>query len=106
MSNEPLKKLEKRHSRRAKMTKKLRVRPSDPEDEHFEEFPVSVNVSRHGIYFHTKRSDYREGMRLFVTYPYTFANDPMKAEYIAQVVRTEKLADNRIGVAVKLLSTI
>ena len=84
----------------------LRVRPSDPADEHFEELPVTSNVSRHGLYFHTNRTDYRVGMRLFITYPFTFGNDPLKAEYVAEVVRTEQLDDKRVGVAVRLITTI
>jgi hypothetical protein len=95
--------VEKRLSRRAKISKMLRVRP---EDEHFEELPVTSNVSRHGLYFHTNRTDYRKGMRLLITYPFTFGDDPMKAEYLAEVVRTEKLDDKRVGVAVRLITTI
>lgn len=97
---------EKRLSRRAKMSQMIRVRPSDPDDEHFEELPVTVNVSKHGLYFHTNRIDYRVGMRLFITYPFTFADDPMKTEYVAEVLRTEQLANKRTGVAVRLLTTI
>jgi PilZ domain len=106
MSNNQTTQAEKRLSRRAKMSQMLRVRPSDPDDEHFEELPVTINVSRHGIYFHTNRIDYRVGMRLFITYPFTFANDPMKTEYVAEVLRVEQLANNRVGVAVRLLMTI
>jgi hypothetical protein len=97
---------EKRLSRRAKMSQMIRVRPSDPEDEHFEELPITVNVSKQGLYFHTYRTDYRQGMRLFVTYPFTFASDPMQTEYLAEVVRVEQLQDKRIGIAARLLMTI
>jgi hypothetical protein len=97
---------EKRLSRRAKMSKMIRVRPSDPEAEHFEELPFTLNVSKHGLYFHTNRTDYHTGMRLFITYPFTFANDPMKVEYLAEVLRADQLGNNRIGVAVRLLMTI
>jgi hypothetical protein len=45
-------------------------------------------------------------MRLFVTYPFTFENDPMKTEYLAEVVRIEQLPDNKFGVAVRLMMTI
>ena len=47
-----------RRSRRAKMARPMRVRPSDPRDAHFEDLPVSVNVSKEGIYFHTRRETY------------------------------------------------
>jgi hypothetical protein len=98
--------MEKRLNRRAKMSRMLRVRPSDPNDEHFEELPVSTNVSRQGIYFHTNRPGYRKGMRLFITFPFTFAQDPMACEYLAEVVRVDKLPDARSGVAVHLLMKV
>jgi hypothetical protein len=106
MPNTETANMEKRLSRRAKMSRLLRVRPSDPDDEHFEELPVSTNVSKEGIYFHTHRSDYYKGMRLFITVPFTFAQDPIACEYLAEVVRVEKLTDERVGVAVRLLMTI
>jgi hypothetical protein len=97
---------EKRLSRRAKVSRMMRVRPSDPDVEHFEELLVSTNESKQGIYFHTHRSDYYQGMRLFITFPFTFVRDPMKCEYLAEVVRVEKLNDERVGVAVRLLMTV
>jgi hypothetical protein len=98
--------MEKRLSRRAKVSRMLRVRPSDPNVEHFEELPVSTNASKQGIYFHTRRSGYYQGMRLFITFPFTFVHDPMTCEYLAEVVRDEKLVDERVGVAVRLLMTV
>jgi hypothetical protein len=80
----------------------LRVRPSDPRDQHFDEVVTSVNVSREGIYFLTRRASYYTGMRLFVTFPYSSPHDPMNCEYVGQVVRTEKLPNNKFGVAVHL----
>ncbi len=97
---------EKRLSRRAKMSKMLRVRPSEARDEHFADLPVSVNVSKSGIYFHTHRRDYYKGMGLFVTFPFTFANDPMNCEYLAEVVRVENLPNNRYGIAIHLIMTV
>jgi PilZ domain len=106
MSETKSKRIEKRISPRAKVSRMLRVRPSDPDVEHFEELPVTVNVSKRGIYFHTHRTDYHVGMRLFVTYPFTFENDPMKSEYVGEVVRVDKLDDNRAGIAVHLIMTV
>jgi hypothetical protein len=74
--------------------------------EHFEEITVSTNVSKNGIYFHSHRRIYRAGMRLFITYPFTFDHDPMKADYVAEVVRVEELDDSRVGVAVRLIMTV
>jgi len=97
---------EQRRSRRAKIAKPLRVRPSDPRDEHFEDLPVSVNASKEGIYFQTRRANYYKGMRLFVTFPFATAHDPMNCEYVAEVVRVEKLPNGRFGVAVHLKMTV
>jgi len=96
----------KRRSRRAKIAKPLRVRPSEPRDEHFEDMPVSVNASKEGIYFHTRRPNYYKGMRVFVTFPFTSTHDPMSCEYVAEVVRVETLPNARFGVALHLLMTV
>jgi hypothetical protein len=106
MPNTEGKRPEKRISHRAKVSRKLRVRPSDPEVEPFEEFPVSVNVSKRGVYFHTELQGYSAGMRLFVTYPFTFVADPMASEYVAEVLRVDPLAEGRFGIAVRLITTI
>ena len=45
-------------------------------------------------------------MRVFVTFPYTSAHDPMNCEYLAEVVRVETLLKNRVGVAVDLKMTL
>ncbi len=96
----------KRRSRRAKIAKPLRVRPSEPRDEHFEDMPISVNASKEGIYFHSRRSNYYKGMRVFVTFPFTSAHDPMNCEYVAEVVRVETLPNGRFGVALHLVMTM
>jgi len=93
---------EQRRSRRAKIARPLRVRPSDPRDEHFEDIPISVNASKEGIYFHTRRTNYYKGMRLFVTFPFSSPHDPMNCEYVAEVVRVENLPNKRFGIAVQL----
>jgi hypothetical protein len=96
----------KRGNRRAKIAKTLRIRPSEPRDEHFEDLPLSVNASKDGIYFHTRRDTYYKGMRVFVTFPFTSAHDPMSCEYVAEVVRVENLPNGRFGVAVHLVMTM
>jgi hypothetical protein len=84
----------------------MRVRPSDPRDDHFEDLPNSVNASKHGIYFVSKRSNYYKGMRVFVTFPYTSAHDPMNTEYLAEVVRVDAVANGKYGIAVDLKMTV
>jgi hypothetical protein len=97
---------EKRINPRAKLSRMLRVRPSEGDADPFEELPITTNVSKRGIYFHTNLEHYRVGMRLSVTSPFTFVNDPMRSEYLAEVVRVEQLADSRFGIAIRLLMTI
>jgi hypothetical protein len=36
------------------------------------------------IFFHSYLPHYRAGMRLFITYPFPFTDDPMKSEYLAE----------------------
>jgi hypothetical protein len=90
-----------RRARRAKLARPIRVRPSEPRDDHFEDLSNSVNASKHGIYFISKRSTYYKGMRVFVTFPYS-PNDPMSSDYLAEVVRIDSLPNNKFGVAVDL----
>src|SRR5262249_35966862 len=80
-----------RKSRRAKIARPVRVRPSDHMDEHFEDLPISVNASREGIFFTSRRKGYYKGMRVFVTFPFSSPHDPMNCEYVAEVVRVEEL---------------
>ncbi|HVO58312.1 MAG TPA: hypothetical protein VMT51_11510 [Dongiaceae bacterium] len=91
-----------RRARRAKIARPVRVRPSEPRDEHFEDLPVSVNASKCGIYFVTRRTNYYKGMRVFVTFPYTSAHDPTNTEYVAEVVRIDAQANGKFGIAVDL----
>ena len=97
---------EKRRSRRAKITRTLRVRPSEPRDDHFEDLTTSVNASKEGVLFTTRKDLYYPGMRVFVTFPYTSPHDPMNCEYVGQVVRVDKMPNNRFAVAVNLLLTM
>jgi PilZ domain len=93
---------DKRVARRAKISLPVRVRPSEPRDDHFEDLPISLNVSKSGIYFVTRQGSYYLGMRVFVTFPYSSPHDPLNCEYVAQVVRVEKLEGGKTGVAVHL----
>lgn len=95
-----------RRGRRAKLARPLRVRPSEPRDDHFEDFPNSVNASKHGIYFTSKRANYYKGMRVFVTFPFTSQHDPMNSEYLAEVVRIETLDNGKFGIAVDLKMSV
>jgi hypothetical protein len=102
----PVDSIEKRTNPRAKLARKLRVRPSDGYENDFEEVATSANVSKRGIYFHTELQNYRVSLRLFVTYPFTSSSDPMGTEWIAEVVRVDQLSGNKRGVAIHLHSRI
>ncbi|HYL64986.1 MAG TPA: PilZ domain-containing protein [Candidatus Methylomirabilis sp.] len=97
---------DKRRSRRAKIAKPVRVRPSEPRDDHFEDLPISVNVSKEGIYFVSRAKSYYPGMRVFVTFPYSSPHDPMNCEYVGQVMRVDKLDAEKTGVAVHLQMSV
>jgi hypothetical protein len=47
---------------------------------------------------------YLVGIRLFVTYPFTFTNDLRKSLHVAEVLRVDKLGDGRFGVAIRLMT--
>ena len=83
----------------------MRVRPSEPRDDHFEDLPNSVNASKHGIYFVSRLSNYYKGMRVFITFPYS-PNDPMSSEYLADVVRIDSLPNGKFGIAVDLKMSV
>ena len=95
-----------RRARRAKLARPMRVRPSEPRDDHFEDLPTSVNASKHGIYFISRLSNYYKGMRVFVTFPYTSPHDPMNSEYLAEVVRVDTLPKEKFGVAIDLKMSV
>jgi hypothetical protein len=98
--------VEKRVNPRAKLARKLRVRPSDGYEDDFDEIATSVNISKRGVYFHSELPGYRVGLRLFVTYPFSAPNDPMNTEWIAEVVRIDPLSGNKRGVAIHLHNRI
>src|SRR5271163_3190375 len=94
---------ERRASRRRNITQLMRIRPSDPEKEHFEDLRGTMSVSRTGVYFQTSEPGYELGMRLFVTMPYTQGAASMSREYLAEVVRLEPMANGMIGIGFKIL---
>lgn len=94
---------ERRGSRRCKISQLMRLRPSDPEKDHFEDLRTTVSVSRSGVYFHTSESGYEVGMRLFVTMPYSRDPAALNREYLGEVVRMDFLSNGLTGVGVKIL---
>lgn len=97
------KQTERRGSRRCKITQLMRIRPSDPERDPFEDIRGSLSVSRTGVYFHSSIPTYAVGMRLFVTMPYSKESGAMTHEYLAEVVRRDPLPNGLFGVGFKIL---
>lgn len=102
-SSIPSSRPERRSTRRCKITQLMRVRPSDPEKDHFEDLRGSLSVSRTGVYFHTSETSYEIGMRLFVTMPYSNNPTAMNREYLAEVVRKDALSNGLSGIGIKML---
>jgi PilZ domain len=94
---------ERRGSRRCKITQLMRIRPSDPEKEHFDDIRGTLSVSRSGVFFQTSEPLYEIGMRLFVTLPYSQDPVSLNREYLAEVVRRDPLPTGMFGVGLKIL---
>jgi hypothetical protein len=94
---------ERRGSRRCKITQLMRIRPSDPERDHFDDIRGTLSVSRSGVYFQSSVTTYEVGMRLFVTMPYSKEPASMSREYLAEVVRRDHLPNGLFGVGFKIL---
>jgi hypothetical protein len=94
---------ERRASRRCKITQLMRIRPSDPEKDHFDDLRGTLSVSRSGVYFHSSERGYEVGMRLFVTMPYVQGALSTGREYLAEVVRVDTLINGMNGIGFKLL---
>jgi PilZ domain len=94
---------ERRGSRRCKITQLMRIRPSDPEKDHFDDMRGTLSVSRTGVYFQTSEPGYEIGMRLFLTLPYSQAPMSLNREYLAEVVRRDPLSTGMFGIGLKIL---
>jgi len=97
---------ERRRKGRLRLARVVRVRPSEPHLQDFDEILPTQNAAADSIYFVSKNQKYRPGMRVFVTYPYADGPGSINREYLGQVVRTDELDHGRRGVAVQLLMPI
>lgn len=97
---------ERRAFRRCKITQLMRIRPSDPEKDHFDDIRGSLSVSRTGVFFHSSEQGYQVGMRLFVTMPYTKEAATMQREFLAEVVRRDHLPNGLYGIGFKILMEV
>ena len=97
---------ERRRKIRSKVPRMIRVRPSEPTSEEFDEILPTINASRNSVYFVPQNGVFALNMRVFVTYPY--ASDPgsINQEFLGKVTRVDKLPGDKQGVAVELLMPI
>ena len=91
---------------RSRIAQAIRVRPSLPIHNDFDDVARTLNASRSGIYFAARRGEYHKDMRLFVTYPFSTTPGSLNQEFVGRVVRIDELADGRRGIAVELLTPL
>src|SRR5438046_1518342 len=91
---------ERRGSRRCKINQLMRIRPSDPEKEHFEDLRGSTSASRSRVFFQSSEDGYELGTRLFVTMPYSRDPAATNREFLAEVVRLDLLPNGLTGVGI------
>jgi hypothetical protein len=97
---------ERRRNIRFRIPQMVRVRPSGPVHEHFDEVLPTINASKTSIYFVPQNGVFEPDMRLFVTYPYASGPGAINQEFIGRVVRVDQLPGDKRGVAVELLMPI
>ena len=102
-TKQPISHTERRGSRRCRITQLMRIRPSDPNRDHFEDMRGSVSVSRSGVFFQSSEPAYEVGMRLFVTMPYSHDPASLAREYLAEVVRRDVFPTGMFGIGIKIL---
>jgi len=91
---------ESRQTPREHLSEPVCVRPCDPS--YPPEVCSTVNVSRSGLYFVTNTNHYFIGMNVVVMLNFGL-DDTRHREQIGDVVRLEKLAENKWGVAIRIL---
>jgi hypothetical protein len=91
---------ERRQASREDVSESILICPCEPE--YPEEICTTLNMSRTGLYFATSKDHYFPGMNVIVTLNSRSAN-PMPQQYIADVIRLERLEDSKWGVAIRIL---
>jgi len=94
---------ERRRRVRLRLPQTVRVRPSDAHRFNFDEILPTVNTSRDSVYFVSKHQAYEEGMRVFITYPYSDSLGSINRESLGKVIRIDELGQGRRGIAVEIL---
>jgi hypothetical protein len=97
---------ERRRKTRSKLPRMIRVRPSEPTLEDFDEILPTLNSSRESVYFVPQNGIFALDMRVFVTFPYDTGPGSINQEFLGKVTRVDKLPGEKQGVAVQLLMPI
>jgi hypothetical protein len=97
---------ERRKKTRTKIPRMIRVRPSEPTRDDFDEVLPTINASRNSVYFVPQNGIFKVNMRVFVTYPYESGPGSLNQEFVGTVTRVDELPGNKQGVAVELLMAI
>ena len=95
---------DRRQAGRVSLHRPIRVRPASLKDGEYEEINETENASKRGIYFLTEVRRYFVGMRVCVTLPSPVGASTWDREYFGQVMRVEKIATDKRGVAVQFLT--
>jgi len=99
---EPRRRNERRRRERLNVSLPARLRTFDVDFWRTEEVQTTLNFTRNGLYFPTWTEHYALEMRVLVTLPYRSAGS-VHREYLGKVVRLERLADGRVGVALQFV---
>lgn len=94
--------IDRRRSRRVKLSVPARIRPYYQTGGASEELLSATNLSRDGFYFVSQQPTYRENMNLYVACPAGHSRTLADAE-CARVVRVDFLSEGSWGVAVAFL---
>jgi hypothetical protein len=97
---------ERRRKGRLRVPRVIRVRPSEPHLADFDEILPTLNAAVDSVYFVSKNQAFREGMRVFITHPYSEAPGSINRESLGKVVRIDELDRGRRGIAVQLLMPV
>jgi CheY-like chemotaxis protein len=92
--------VERRRRRRAKISAQLHVRAAGEHDA-FEEVCMTVDVSRDGLLFTTKRKGYWKGQPLYITFPFSTDAGALNKPQPAEVVRINEMGGGKCAVAVQ-----
>jgi len=95
---------ERRCRRRALISAPVRVRGVDVTEGGPDEISTTLDVSRGGLLFATKSTQFEAGMVVAVTFPYSKSPVAVQAEQAGRVARVAKLPDGQYSVAIVLRS--